>query len=214
MAKKQKEITNPKTNEKIKPTKDVLLYGLSTDETNVILKEIPYNYIRVLDCTDCFTDIIALPYIAVVINPDLLVEENIDYFNYMAESLLYFPEKIIFTKPHPILSTLSSNVKYTILNGVIEIKANFKYLILDAIKTSNRSANYSSTISQTIRILSEIRKNAYITTAELSKIIERSPKTVLRYITTLNCAGEFIEYDKSKKGWFLYDNKSLLWGDY
>ena len=210
----QNKITNPKTNKTIQQTKDVLLYGVPHDETNVILKEIPYKYIRVFDCTDCFTDIIALPYIAVVINPDILVEENIDYFNYMAESLLYFSEKIIFTKPHPILSLLSSKVKYTVLNGVVEIKAKFKYLILDTIKSSKRSLNYSSTISQTIRILSEIRKTPYITTIELSKIIERSQKTVLRYITTLNCAGEFIEYDKKKKGWFLFENKSLLWGDY
>ena len=31
---------------------------------------------------------------------------------------------------------------------------------------------------------------------------------------TLVCAGEFIDYDRKKKGWYLYDNKSVLWGDY
>ena len=63
-------------------------------------------------------------------------------------------------------------------------------------------------------MLSEIRKHPGITTAELAEIIERNAKTVQRYITTLNCAGEFIEYDRKKKGWFLFENKSVLWGDY
>ena len=53
-----------------------------------------------------------------------------------------------------------------------------------------------------------------MTIKELAEKIERNPRTVQRYITTLVCAGEFIDYDRKKKGWYLYDNKSVLWGDY
>ena len=214
MEKKEIYSINPKLGKKIERKKYVLVYGASESEFNAICEEVPYKYIQVLDCSDCFTDIIALSYIAVVINPDHLEECHIAYFNEMAEALLYFSEKIIFTKWHPILACLNKNVKYSVLNGVVEIKTKIKYLLLDSIRASKRSATYSDTIAHTIRVLSEIRKNPGITTAELAEIIERNVKTVQRYIATLNCAGEFIEYDKKKKGWFLFENKSELWGDY
>ena len=120
----------------------------------------------------------------------------------------------IFTKNHPILSALNKNVKHTVLDGEFELKAKIKYLLLEATRSEKRNDTYSDTIAQTIRVLSEIRKHPGITTAELAEIIERNAKTVQRYITTLNCAGEFIEYDRKKKGWFLFENKSVLWGDY
>jgi len=141
-------------------------------------------------------------------------QEHIDYFNDYANEVLYFTEKIIFTKDHPVLKQLNKNVKHVVLDGDFEIKAKIKYLLLDATRSDRRNDTYSDTISQTIRVLSEIRKHPGITTAELAEIIERNAKTVQRYITTLNCAGEFIEYDRKKKGWFLFDNKSVLWGDY
>ena len=64
------------------------------------------------------------------------------------------------------------------------------------------------------KIIKAIRAKMFITQTELAEKIERNPRTVQRYITTLVCAGEFIDYDRKKKGWYLYDNKSVLWGDY
>lgn len=214
MAKKEAVSINPMTGEELRRTKDVLVYGISDEQFAIICDELPSNDIRVVDCSDCFTDIIALPYIAVVLNPDLMEREHIDYFNDYANEVLYFTEKIIFTKNHPILQQLNRNVKHVVLDGDFEIKAKVKYLLLDATRSDRRNDTYSDTIAQTIRVLSEIRKHPGITTAELAEIIERNVKTVQRYITTLNCAGEFIEYDRKKKGWFLFDNKSVLWGDY
>lgn len=214
MEKKEAVAINPMTGEELRRTKDVLVYGISDEQFAIICDELPSNDIRVVDCSDCFTDIIALPYIAVVLNPDLMEQEHIDYFNDYANEVLYFTEKIIFTKNHPILQQLNRNVKHVVLDGDFEIKAKVKYLLLDATRSDRRNDTYSDTIAQTIRVLSEIRKHPGITTAELAEIIERNVKTVQRYITTLNCAGEFIEYDRKKKGWFLFDNKSVLWGDY
>ena len=214
MAKKEAVAINPMTGEKLRRTKDVLVYGISDDQFAIICEELPSSDIRVVDCSDCFTDIIALPYIAVILNPDVMEQEHIDYFNDYANEVLYFTEKIIFTKDHPVLKQLNKNVKHVVLDGDFEIKAKIKYLLLDATRSDRRNDTYSDTIAQTIRVLSEIRKHPGITTAELAEIIERNAKTVQRYITTLNCAGEFIEYDRKKKGWFLFDNKSVLWGDY
>ena len=109
---------------------------------------------------------------------------------------------------------MNRNVRYVVFVDAFDFQDKIKYVLLEASREDKRSNSYSDTVSQTIRVLSEIRKHPYISTAQLAEIIERNPRTVQRYITTLVCAGEFIEYDKKKKGWFLYENKSVLWGDY
>ena len=214
MDQKEKCAINPMTGDKIYRTRNVLTYGMSDKEMATLYEDLPNKDLCIVDCTDCFTDIIAISYIAVIINPDFMVQDHIDYFNEYANEVLYYSEKIIFTKKHAILEELNKNVKCTILSSELEFETKIKYLLLEALRTEKRSDTYSETIAQTIRVLSEIRKNPGITTAQLAEIIERNAKTVRRYITTLNCAGEFIEYDRKKKGWFLFENKSVLWGDY
>ena len=44
-----------------------------------------------------------------------------------------------------------------------------------------------------------IRNKANISTKKLAEKIERSPRTLQRYIETLRSAGEFIGYDRQKK---------------
>lgn len=206
--------SNPRTGEIIHKTKNVLIYGLSDQQIKMVEDNLPNTNTIVMDCTECFTDIIAHAYIAVIMNPDYLELENIEYFNEFANDVGAYSEKIIFTKPHSLLNALQNNVKYIVFNDDFDFQDKIRYVLLEASRDDKRSNSYSDTISQTIRVLSEIRKHPYITTAELAEIIERNPRTVQRYITTLVCAGEFIEYDRKRKGWFLYENKSILWGDY
>lgn len=84
------------TGEELRRTKDVLVYGISDDQFAIICEELPSSDIRMVDCSECFTDIIALPYIAVILNPDVMEQDHIDYFNDHANEVLYFTEKIIF----------------------------------------------------------------------------------------------------------------------
>lgn len=213
MEKKTKGI-NPITGEPLRKVSNVLIYGLTDEQLVFVYDNLPNSNIDVIDCSDCFTDIIATAYIAVIINPDLLVSDNIAYFNEFANEVGSYSGTIMFTKPHPILSNLNKNVRFTIFQDDFDFADKIKYSLLEASRAVKRSNTYSDTISQTIRVLAEIRKHPYITTAKLAEVIERNPRTVLRYITTLVCAGEFIEYDRKKKGWYLYENKSVLWGDY
>ena len=208
------ELTNHKTANKNNCNKSVLTYGISEKQTNLIMKNLPTSDIEILDCSECFTDLIATNYIAVVIKPDVLTKEHIDYFNEMVEDFIITKEKIIFLSNHPILKELRSDLKYTVLSDDFDFEAKIKYILLDALREEKKVKAYSDTISQTIRVLSEIRRNPYITTNQLAAIIERSPRTVQRYINTLICAGEFLEYDRKKKGWYIFENKSVLWGDY
>lgn len=212
--KKDKTCINPITGEPICRTTNILVYGITDDQFLLVSEGTPNNDIHIIDCSDCFTDIIATPYIAVIINPDFLTDENIEYFNGFAEDVHYYSEKIVFTKPHPILEKLNENVSYIVFKNDHEFADKIRFVLLEANRAEKKAKTYSDTLAQTIRVLSEIRKHPYITTAELAEIIEKSPRTVQRYITTLTCAGEImLDYDKKKKGWYLYENKSLLWGD-
>ena len=211
--KEEKFAIDPMTGEKIFRTKDILVYGITNEELAIITDSLPYKNMRIVDCFDCFTDLIALPYIAAVINPDFLTDEDIGTLNEYADDVQYLSERYIFTKQNDILNNLSKRLKYIVLENE-EFAYKLKYVLLEAGRTEKKNDGYSDTITQTIRVLAEIRKHPYITTSQLAEKIERNPRTVQRYIATLNYAGEFIEYDKKKKGWFLYENKSVLWGDY
>lgn len=214
MAKKEEKYAiSPMTGEKVFRTRNILVYGITDDESAVIADSLPNKNIRIIDCFDCFTDLIALPYIAAVIDPECLTREDVNTLNEYAEEVQYLNERYIFTKRHSIINTLSKRLKCTVLEKE-EFAYRLKYVLLEAARADKKYDNYSDTVAQIIRVLSEIRKHPYITTDQLAEKIERNPRTVQRYITTLNCAGELIEYDRRKKGWFLYENKSILWGDY
>ena len=211
---KNKTAINPMTGEELKRLSNILIYGITDEQLVFVYENLPNTNTVVIDSSDCFTDIIATAYIAVIINPDLLTADNIEYFNELVSDVGNTSGTLIFTKPHNILNQLSKSVKYQVFADDFEFEDKIKYLLLESSRIEKRNNTYSDTISQTIRVLSEIRKHPYITTTELAEKIERNTRTVQRYITTLNCAGEFIEYDRKKKGWFLYENKSVLWGDY
>lgn len=208
------ESINHKIENRIKYNKRVLTYGISEKQTKLLMNNLPTADIDVFDCSECFTDIISTNYIVAVINPGVLLDEQIDYFNEMSEDFIITKERIVFVEKHPILDRLNKEIKYTVFSDDFDFEAKIKYILLDSMREEKKVKTYSDTISQTIRVLSEIRHHPYITTAELASIIERTPRTVQRYINTLICAGEFLEYDRKKKGWYIFENKSVLWGDY
>ena len=205
-----KELINPKTGEVMKRFYRVLTYGITDEQTIMLLSNIPSADIEVLDVSDCFTDIITTAFIALIVNPYALEPEHIDIFNEITEEFYLNNEKIVFVADHPFLDRLKHINRYTIFSDDFEFESKIKYVLLQALQKEKKMKTYSYTISQTIRVLSEIRKHPYISTNQLAEIIERTPRTVQRYINTLICAGEFIEYDRKKKGWYMYENKSIL----
>lgn len=58
-----------------------------------------------------------------------------------------------------------------------------------------------------------IRSRSSIRTQELVEELELSPRTIQRYISTLQAAGEWIAYDH-KKGWYLQDGVSPLFDNF
>ena len=202
-------------NEKRKNEHIVITYGLTSQEYDTVQKSISQKDTAIEDCSGCITDVIAHSCIAIIINPDNIDVEDLETLSsFYKEINGSYTEKIIFTKKSPKLSYFESSLQFTVFSSFIEYDDRLKYLILDGKKAKKKSETYSETVSQIIRVLSEIRKHPGITTAELSEITERHPRTVQRYIKTLMYAGELIDYDRVQKGWYIYENNSVLWGDY
>ena len=52
-----------------------------------------------------------------------------------------------------------------------------------------------------------------ISTKELAESVSVPARTVQRTIAALQAAGEWIEYDRSLRGWKLFEGVSILFGD-
>lgn len=70
---------NISTGEYCKCTKKVLTYGLN--EKEIIVLRAMFYYFEVLDCTDAFTDLLAVPAKIIVFNPQKMTVENINDIN-------------------------------------------------------------------------------------------------------------------------------------
>ena len=108
---------NPMTGEEIHKTNEVFVYGISDEEFFIVSESLPNSKVQIVDCTDCFTDVFALPYIALIINPEVLTPKNIEDLNSFYEEIGNYSEKIVFTKSHSILDGLK-NVKYIVLESL------------------------------------------------------------------------------------------------
>ena len=94
-----------------------------------------------------------------------------------------------------------------------ELQSELKYVLLSAYRNSKKNETFSATLANAIMILSQIRLYPGTTTEQLAKRLEISRRSVQRYIETLRVAGEWIEYDRTLRGWKLTEGKSVLWGD-
>lgn len=88
-----------------------------------------------------------------------------------------------------------------------------KYLLLSAHSRSRKSYEYSEKLVNGLKILSLIRKRPGISTQTLTELTELPLRNVQRYISALQATGEWIEYDRSLRGWKLFHGFSILYGD-
>lgn len=195
---------------KVERWPNVFTYGLTQTENDILQKSLPHNSVTVTDITDCASDIVTKTDFALIINPHNISDEELGLFVSFYDGIDGCTESVIFTQKCTGIQELFKDVKTVVFNDTAELEHNLKYELLQAFQKTNKADNFSNSLSQAITILFAIRNNPYITTKELSLKIERTPRTVQRYIETLRCAGEWIEYDSKKKGWYLFDNKSIL----
>ena len=212
-----KKAINPKNGKLIvlEEWPNICVYGLSDAEREVLNKSLPHPKVTVEDVTDEAVCMIEFFNFAIIINPDVISEDDLFFYKDYYTDCDGLAETVIFTKYKEGLNEMFSSVKCIVFNDFAEYRDNLKYELLQSLKRNNKSESYSNSLAQAIMILFAIRNKPNISTKELAEKIERSPRTVQRYIETLRSAGEFIGYDRQKKGWYLMvDGKSVLLNEF
>ena len=189
----------------------IATFGLNEDEKAYIEKNLPQKECEIMD-TDVVTDIVASSEFAVIVRADAMSQADIDLlYDYYGE-VAPLSETVIFIGDVMIPAKLKNHI--AVYKDFDTLKENLKYILLSAYRKQKKSENFSATLANAILILSTIRRQPYITSAELAEKLELSQRSVQRYIETLRVAGEWIEYDTAHKGWHLQVGKSVLWGDF
>lgn len=186
-------------------------FGLTPEQNMVVEKNLPTNNSRVMATHD-ITDLMAYNLFALIVNYDALTDsEKSEFESYLLE-VIPISEAIILlgnvTAPAAIMK------KALIYSRFENLEVNIKYVLLSGYRKDKKATNFSNSLCNAIIILSQVRCHPYITTKELALKTGISERTVQRYIETLKCAGEWIEYDVHHKGWVLSVGKSVLWGDF
>ncbi|WP_026663086.1 HTH domain-containing protein [Butyrivibrio proteoclasticus] len=186
-------------------------FGLTPEQNMVVEKNLPTNNSRVMATHDV-TDLMAYNLFALIVNYDVLTDsEKSEFESYLLE-VIPVSEAIVLlgnvTAPAAIMK------KAMIYPRFENLEVNIKYVLLSGYRKDKKATNFSNSVCNAIIILSQVRCHPYITTKELALKTGISERTVQRYIETLKCAGEWIEYDVHHKGWVLSVGKSVLWGDF
>lgn len=189
----------------------IITYGLTDKENSSILKNIPASDYKVMN-TECAADIIAFSASTVIINAAKLSNDDYNMItDYYTEINGCTYETVIWIGTPVPQGALKKQFKCYESFDMIE--DNLKYILLSAHSKSQKAASFSKKLADGIKILSLIRNRPGITTKELSETMELSQRTIQRYIASLQAAGEWIEYNRAKKGWELQEGKSTLFGD-
>lgn len=189
----------------------VATFGLDEEENAFIEKHLPQKECGIMD-TDVVTDIIAIDEFAVIVRADAMSQSDMEMLYDFYGEVAPLSETVIFIGDVTVPANLKNHI--AVYKDFDTLKENLKYILLSAYRKQKKSENFSATLANAILILSTIRRQPYITSAELAEKLEISPRSVQRYIEALRVAGEWIEYDTTHKGWYLQVGKSVLWGDF
>lgn len=159
--------------------------------------------------TDVPEDLIAISASAVIINAEKLSKSNVDMmFDYYTEIGKSADETVYWIGvPEPPKQLQKVIRTYSCFD---ELSVELKYQLLTAYRKSRKAKDFSRKMADCIKIISLVKARPGIKTQEIAERLEVSTRTVQRYISTLQVAGEGIEYDNTKKGWFLPGNYSIL----
>lgn len=189
----------------------IITFGLSEQQNKIINSSMPLKDYELIT-TESYTDVIAIGCSVVVVNAKRLTEEeNEVLMSYYDEVAAGLHETIFWIgEPKPSKELMKVIKCY---DSFDQFELNIKYHFLDAHKRCKRTKAFSEKIADCLTILSEIRKKPGIKTKELAAKIERSDRTVQRYLADIQTAETFLEYDHIAKGWRLMDGMSDLFGD-
>ncbi len=189
----------------------IITFGLTDAQNEIVRANIPAKDYEVFD-TDAPTDMLAINATALIIQASALEEEGVEMMFGYYEELNGCTDETVFWlgEPKPPKKLQKFMKCYPSFDA---IENNLKYLLLTAHSKSKKASEYSERLVNGLRILSMIRQQPGVTTKELAEKTELSVRSVQRYIADLQAAGEWIEYDRSLRGWKLFHGKSTLLGE-
>ena len=190
----------------------VTTFGLSEEQNALIRGNLPTKGYEVFD-TDAPTDLIAISAVVLIINAATLDgDSRIMMFDYYTEIGDCADETVIWIgSPKPPRHLLT---KFKWYENFDELADNLKYHLLSAHTKSKKAKCFSKQLMDCLLIMKLIRARPGIRTQELVEELELSTRTVQRYISTLQAAGEWIAYDHAQKGWYLQDGVSPLFDNF
>ena len=203
-----KKVFAPNGNYIIVPDDRVMTFGLTKMQNESVGKVLPITEDE-LYVTDVPEDLIAISASAVIINAEKLSKSNVDMmFDYYTEIGKSADETVYWIGvPEPPKQLQKVIRTYSCFD---ELSVELKYQLLTAYRKSRKAKDFSRKMADCIKIISLVKARPGIKTQEIAERLEVSTRTVQRYISTLQVAGEGIEYDNTKKGWFLPGNYSIL----
>ena len=191
--------------------KKVFTYGLSEEENAKVRKALPSKEYGLID-DECITSALAKTYTAVILNADAMVQDEIDEVcGYYLDIGCCTDETMIWLGSVPVPAKMKSYVKAYPDFGSIE--ENLKFLLLTAHRKMKKVEGHSRMLADSLLILAMVRKFPGISTQQLVERTGISERSVQRYIKSIQATGEWLEYNRSKRGWELRYGKSLLFGD-
>lgn len=191
--------------------KKVFTYGLNEEENTKVRKVLPSKEYGLID-EECITSLLAKNYTAVILNTDAMVQDEIDEVcDYYLNIGCCTDEMVVWLGSVPVPAKMKTYVKaYPDFSSIEE---NLKFLLLTAHRKTKKVEGHSRMLADSLLILSMVRKFPGISTQQLVERTGISERSVQRYIKSIQATGEWLEYNRSKRGWELQYGKSLLFGD-
>lgn len=194
------------------PKGRIMVYGFSDEDISIVENCTPSGEYEVY-VPDIVQDILAISWDTLIVNSAAVSPEDrgllIEYFTELNGS---YPESVFwigYPKPPSHLRR-----KFFCYKNFGELSC----MLLEKLKKSHqkvkKSRGFSKNLADCLLILSLIRTHPGIKTRELVDKLEIPTRTVQRYISTLQAAGEWIEYNTAQKGWKLQYGISILFGDH
>lgn len=186
-------------------------FGLTEDQNALVKANLPSH-----DCelyvADDPTDLIAINCEAMIVSASAMEQDSAEMIFDLYKQIDGCTDETILWlgEPKPPKELQKLFKCYPSFDAITD---KLKSLLLSAHSRSRKSYEYSEKLVNGLKILSLIRKRPGISTQTLAELTELPLRSVQRYIAALQATGEWIEYDRSLRGWKLFHGISILYGD-
>ena len=184
----------------------VAVYGFSNKESEIINSSLAKSTTE-LFIAEYATDLFAIDHLMIIVNVSRVPDSELQQLFAYYKQVPVFSETVILIGD---CTQLDVNNRMTVYTEFDDLQKNLKYLLLAAHKQRKNAESFSRSISYALIILKMITENPGISSKEIADRLELSPRSVTRYIETLNMSGESIVYNRKQNGWSLEYDEPLL----